>query len=157
MYPKAHFHNDWAVLSPNKEEAKRVQHELDSHLPADAEVTTWLDNGLPRVDIAFDDERILSPRENLNLGASLRQSIDKGLVYLTEMTPHSVCFYVNRTDLMPGPIVLSQFDGMGAPFEDVNYPGLKAGASRFNAGCLRGLRPFRSYAPLREHFGPNRP
>lgn len=44
----------------------------------------------------------------------------------------------------------------GPLWSDVNYPGLKAGASRFNARCLRGLRPFRSYVPLREHFGPNR-
>jgi hypothetical protein len=118
MQRNAIFHNDWAVLSPDKDEAKRIQHELESRISAGAKVTMWLDEGLPRVDIKFDANRIMSPRAYVTVGETLRLALGKGLLYIAEMTPSSVRFYVNRTDLAPGPILQEQFERLGASFED---------------------------------------
>lgn len=110
--------NDWAVLSPGKDEAKRIQHELQSSMLDGAKVTMWLDEGLPRVDVAFDTKQIMSPRAYVSIGEALRSAIGKGLIYIARMSPSSVSFFVNRTDLAPGPIRQDQFERNGASFED---------------------------------------
>lgn len=120
MNTKLRFRNDLAVLSPDTDEAKRIQAALEPLLLADVvEVTMWLtDEGFPRVDIAFDDGRIMSPREYLSIGEAVEQAMGKGELRIMEMTANSVSFYLNRTDLMPGPHIPWAFDGMGARFED---------------------------------------